>query len=338
VSRYRFSDSQEKDNISALVQRVKARKRGEYDSILGLSGGVDSSYIAFLAMCTKLKPLCVHFDNGWNSDVAVKNIRKIIDVTGFDLYTYVIDWKEFRDLQRSFIMAGVVDIEMLTDHAIFASLFRIGKERRISTVLSGTNFVTEHGMPRLWSWNKMDLTNIKDIQNRFGQLRIKSFPTMRNLSWLLMRQFGFGGVFEEPLNCINYSKSGAIRKLVEVFDWEDYGGKHYESIFTKFYQAYILPQKFLIDKRMVHYSALIRNKEITRVEACDMLKRPLYDAGELKRDKLFVLKKLGFSESEFDDIMKANPIPHDYYKSDVRMVQTLKSISVKMGIKSKLNA
>lgn len=316
IINYQFSKDDSEANLRNLAIKIKKGQRGEYDSILGLSGGVDSSYVAYLAQKMGLNPLCVHFDNGWNSDIAVKNIKNIIDVTGFDLYTYVIDWPEFRDLQRAFFKAGVVDIEMLTDHAIFASLFKIRKDHKISTVLSGTNYTTEHGMPRKWSWSKMDLKNIKAIQKQFGEMKIKSFPTMSTLYWLLMRQFNFGGTFEEPLNKINFRKGDAMRVLAKEFSWQYYGGKHYESVFTKFYQAYILPTKFGIDKRKMHLSGLIRNDELSREDALAEFNKSLYEVNELKRDKAFVLKKLGFSESEFDLMMLEKPIPHDFYATD----------------------
>jgi N-acetyl sugar amidotransferase len=320
---YTFTDEQERSNLERLASIIRKRKSGDYDSILGLSGGVDSSYVALLAMDMGLTPLCVHFDNGWNSDTAVKNIRKIIDVTGFDLYTYVIDWPEFRDLQRSFFKASVLDIEVLTDHAIFAALFKIRKKHGIKTVLSGTNYATEHGMPPSWLWNKMDLRNIKAIQKSFGEITIKSFPTMNTLSWLLMRKLKIGGIFEEPLNMVNYRKSLAMERLKSRFDWQYYGGKHYESTFTKFYQAYVLPTKFGIDKRKVHLSALIRNNEITREEALNELSEPSYNQKELQEDKRFILKKLGFSETEFEKIMSESPVPHDFYPSDAAYINPL---------------
>ena len=266
---YKFSDIEVENNLEQLKGRIRKRKTGEYDVIVGLSGGVDSSYVAYLANKLDLNALCVHFDNGWNSDVAVKNIRNIIDRTGYDLCTYVIDWSEFRDLQRAFLKASVIDIEMLSDHAIFASLYKIRKEHNIQTVLSGTNYNTEHGMPKEWVWPKMDLKNIKYIQKQFGAKSLKSFPTMSSFFWLLMRRFGVGGVYEEPLNLINYSKMHAMHELEKEFDWKYYGGKHYESVFTKFYQAYILPEKFGVDKRKVHLSCLIRNNEMTREEALE---------------------------------------------------------------------
>ena len=323
LPKYQFTVKEEKYNLDLLKNRLFAEKNGQYDSIIGLSGGVDSSYVAYLAWKMGLNPLCVHFDNGWNSEIAVQNIHKIIKTTGFDLETYVIDWPEFRDLQRSFFKASVIDIEMLTDQAIFASLFKIRKNNNIKIILSGTNYATEHGLPKSWLWMKMDTRNIRAIQKRFGSLKLKSFPTMNSLSWLLMKRFNLGGIFEEPLNIINFRKNDAMEVLRKVFAWKYYGGKHYESIFTKFYQAYVLPTKFGIDKRKVHYSALIRNNEITRDTAMSEVSQPLYNSHELDQDKSYVLKKLGFSEFEFEEIMKKKPVPHDFYPTDQSYIRLL---------------
>ncbi len=325
VSRYTFSEAEARENLASLKSRILRRRRGEYDALLGLSGGVDSSYLAKLAVDLDLNILCVHFDNGWNSKVAIRNIGKIIEKSNFDLITHVIDWSEFKDLQRSFFYSGVIDIEMLTDHAIFASMYRLAKKYKVKTILSGTNFRTEHGMPSAWVWNKMDYKNIKDIHQKFGRKKIKSFPTLSPYLWLLMKQFGLRANFEEPLNLINYEKFTAIRELREYFDWEDYGGKHHESEFTKFYQTYILPIKYGVDKRTVHLSDLIRNNEISRAEGAKELadiEFPVID----EKLKQYVVKKLGFTGEEFDGLMSLPPIPHSKYKTDVFFINRLKSI------------
>ncbi len=323
---YHFTLKQEEENIQNLKAVVKKRQKSDYDSIIGLSGGVDSSYVAYLAMKMGLNPLCVHFDNGWDSSVAVKNIHRIIDVTGFDLYTYVVNWSEFKDLQRSFIKSGVIDIEMLTDHGISVSIRRICKDKKITTILSGGNYLTEHGMPKAWAWPKMDGRNIKSIHNKYGRISPKPFPIVSNFSWMFGKYINFSCVSKFPLNMINYRKTDAMQKLESAFQWQYYGGKHYESIFTKFYQAYMLPLKFSVDKRKPHLSALIRNHEITRSEAINELNKPLYDKKELVRDSAFVLKKLGFTRSEFDTLMHQTPVPHDYYATDRVLLELLTSI------------
>lgn len=327
IHSYRFSDMESEKRIEKLIQKIKNSGKGKsYDSLIGLSGGVDSSYVAFLAHKWGLRPLAIHFDNGWNSEVSVSNIKKIVSKCGFDLETYVINWEEFRDLQRSFLKASVVDIEMVTDHAIFAAMFYYAKKYKIKHVLSGTNFVTEHGMPQGWTWRKTDVRNIKDIQKRFGTIKIKTFPFMGSLKFDIIRKLGLGFKYVEFLDNINYRKSEAIDVLKREFDWEYYGGKHYESVFTKFYQAYILPIKFGIDKRKVHWSCLVRNGEISREQALREIDKPLYEEIELKNDKEYVCKKLGFSKEEFDSIMKVKPLEHVFYSSDEGLVNIYRKI------------
>lgn len=318
---YSFTEQQASNNLESIFDKIKADRKGKYDSVIGLSGGVDSSYVAYLAYQGGLNPLCVHFDNGWNSEIAVANIKKIVDKCGFDLETYVINWPEFKDLQRSFFKAGVLDIEMLTDHAIMATMFAIRKQHNVKYVLSGVNIKTENGMPNTWLWRKQDLVNIKDIQKKFGTMPIKEFPTMSSLSFKLKKMLGWGGKYMEPLNNINYSKTEAMKTLKSEFGWQYYGGKHYESVFTKFYQAYILPTKFNVDKRKVHLSSLIRSGEITRHEALVELSKPLYADDELRRDRQYVLKKLNFSEDEFTNIMNEKPKRHTDYKSDEWLIK-----------------
>jgi N-acetyl sugar amidotransferase len=316
LPKFRFTPEQEKVALNRFSTEIKNSAKGHYHAIIGLSGGVDSSYVTHLAKSMGLNPLIVHFDNGWNSEKSVSNIKKIVDKCGFDLETYVINWPEFRDLQRSFFKAGVVDIEILSDHAIMATMFKLRRKHKIKYVLSGSNYVTEHGMPLAWLWRKQDLTNIKAIQKQFGTKPLKEFPTLSSIEFQFIKMFGWGGIYIEILNHINYSKKKALDVLVKEYGWEYYGGKHYESTFTKFYQAYVLPQKFTYDKRKVHLSALIRNGELKRDEALKELDKPAYDPEELKIDKTYVLKKLGFNETEFDKMMMEKPKEHLHYPSD----------------------
>jgi N-acetyl sugar amidotransferase len=314
----------ETEALDDMRKRIVRRSSGKpYDCVIGLSGGVDSSYIAYLAWKLKLKCLAVHFDNGWNTEVSVRNIKNIIETTGFDLHTYVIDWPEFRSLQRAFIKAGVIDIELVTDHAIFAAMYKLARDRKIKTILSGTNFATEHGMPRDWSWYKQDLRNIVAINQRFGDRKLKKFPMISSLKWQLMLRCHIGPSFEEPLDLVQYKKSRAIEVLKREFDWREYGGKHYESNFTKFYQGYILPRKFGCDKRLVHLSALIRNAELSRTEALALLKKDTIEKTELEELLNFVTKKLGFDKAEFERILAAEPVRHDVYPSSRNTVYRL---------------
>lgn len=324
--------SKHKDLIDTLLEKIK-NKKGKYDCLIGLSGGIDSSYVALLAKRWNLNPLCLHFDNGWNSDTAVQNIRKIIKHTGFDYETVVINWPEFKSLQRAYLKAGVIDIEALTDHAIFASMMRIARKEKIKIILSGTNYVTEHGMPESWSWNKLDLRNIKAIHKKHGDgKKLINYPSTTTLKWLFMRKFALGLKFLEPLNLIPYSKNSAMKELKEEFEWEYYGGKHYESTFTKFYQAHILPTKFGVDKRKVHLSALVRMGEISRSDALVELSQPIYSEQDLKRDFDFVAKKLDFSSTTLQTILDSEPVSHKKFNSDKSYIDLLIRIAKFFGV------
>ena len=323
-SNYVFSQEESKSRNAKLVQKVKnAGKNNEYDCLIGLSGGVDSSYVAVWAKENGLHPLAVHFDNGWNSEIAVSNIKSICEKLDIDLYTYVVNWEEFVDLQRSLIKASVVDIEIVTDNSHKAVSLDVAKKHNIKYALSGANFATESMMPPSWNWNKHDLTNLMAIHKIFGEKKIDSYKSLGQLKWFLMKNSNFGPKCLSPLNNLNYRKDKAMEILKEKVGWRYYGGKHYESVWTKFYQAYLLPQKFNIDKRKVHYSSLILNEEITREEAIKEVEKPLYAEIELANDKEYVLKKLKFSESEFDDIMKKTPLPHTHYASDYKTMKIM---------------
>ena len=318
--------------IDELFEKIKQKGQGQqYDCIVGLSGGVDSSYVAYLAKQYGLRPLCVHLDNGWNSELAVANIHNIVKTNGFDLYTHVIDWEEFKDLQRSFFKANVIDIEVLSDHAIFGVIMQLAKKYKIKSILSGANISTEHIMPRSWVHRKQDLTNIKDIQSKFGKVKIKSFPQVSTLSHVFSMYVLQYKVYK-PLNYIDYNKSEVKKFLIEKMGWRDYGGKHHESLFTKFYQAHILPVKFNVDKRKAHLSTLVASKQISRDQALEELKKPIYKAEELGPDFEFVCKKLEFSKDEMDAYLKAAPVSHYAYKSDQWIYDILSWVQKKFNL------
>ncbi len=321
------SNIQNSDNyFEQLKKQMSKEKKGEYDCIIGVSGGVDSSYTCLMAKRLNINALLIHFDNGWDSELAVSNIKKIVDKTGFDFNTYVINWPEFRDLQRSFFKASVVDIEMLTDHAIMASLYKLSSTAKTKNVFSGNNLQTEYGMPSSWIWNKRDWKNIKSIHKLFGEKKLKTFPVLGSWRWLLIQRLGLGMNHIEPLHYINYKKKDAIKELEDEYGWTELGGKHYESIFTKFYQAHILPVKFKIDKRKAHFSSLIRNGELTRDEALAGLEKSLYDDHELEQDTEYVIKKLGFSRIEFEEYLGAPPKKHSDYPSDQPLFDFIRKI------------
>lgn len=299
-----FFGKEAEEKLAAIVEKIKAAGKGhKYDCITGVSGGVDSTYLCLTAKRLGLNPLIVHFDNGWNSELAVKNIENIISKLGFDLYTFVVDWNEFKDLQLAYLKASVVDIEAITDHAIIGTLYRLAAEKDIKYVLSGYNIVTEGVLPSHWVWSKTDHANIKDIHKKFGTVPLKTFPlfTAKQKRFDMQRK-GIEVIY--LLNYIPYNKKQVKEAIASELGWRDYGGKHYESVFTRFYQGYILPVKFGIDKRKAHLSNLIFSGQLAKPEALEELKKPIYDPQQLKDDYEFVLKKLNLSPEEFENIMR----------------------------------
>lgn len=301
--------------LTSVVDQIKKDGKGKrYDVILGVSGGVDSSYLAVLAKKLGLRALLVHFDNGWNSELAVKNIENLVTRLGFDLYTLVVDWQEFKDLQLSYIKANVVDIEALTDHAISGTLLKLAKKEKVKYILSGNNIVTEAILPSDWIFNKADHINIRSIHKQFGTVPLKTFPIYPYYKRKLLNR---NIKFVELLNLVHYNKKEVKDVLKAELDWKDYGGKHFESVFTRFYQGFILSEKFGIDKRKAHLSTLICSGQITREEALKELEQEVYPDNLLKEDRIFVLKKLGMSEAEFVRYLSEEKRSHrdfDYFK------------------------
>ena len=313
--------------MGRILDQVKAAGEGRpYDCVVGLSGGVDSSWVLYIVRKHGLRPLVVHLDNGWNSELAVGNIENLVKRLGADLHTHVISWGEFRDLQLSYFKASVVDIEAVSDHAIFACLFRVAAAKGIRYVLNGTNLATEGFLPASWVHNKLDLTNLRSIHRAHGSVPLRTFPTMGVLrhGWYTR----FRGIRSIALlDHTIYVKSEAKKVLAAEVGWRDYGGKHYESVFTRFYQAYILPRKFGIDKRRSHFSTLICAGQMTREEALAELARPIADPSQMAVDREFVMKKLGFDEASFEAYMKAPPRSHFEYASHLKIRRALRPVA-----------
>lgn len=314
----RPNEEQRTKLLEESLRKIKeAGKNRPFDCILGLSGGVDSSYMAYLAKEWSLRPLIVHFDNGWNDELAVRNIEIIVKRLGFRLHTFVMNWPEFRDLQRAYFKASVLDLEIPTDHMIFGALHQIALEHKIKYVLSGNNFATEWLLPPSWYYSKFDLENIKGIHRVFGEVPMKHLPKLGAWQQLYYQRIKVMTDIK-ILELVPYKKTEAMQFLIDEFGWKYYGGKHYESVFTRFYQGYILPTKYGIDKRKAHLSNLICNGEITRTEALEELSKPTYDLDRQKADKRYVAKKLGWTEAEFDSILALPPRRHEEFGTDVR--------------------
>jgi N-acetyl sugar amidotransferase len=289
--------------LALLVDEIKRHGHGrDYDCIIGVSGGVDSSYVAVKASELGLRLLAIHVDNGWNSDKAVSNIKRILDPLHIDLSTKVLNWKEFRALQLAFLRASTPDSEIPTDHAILAAFFEASKRYHLGYCLSGINYRTEGIHVRAWSQGHVDSRYIRSVYQQFTGTQLVHFPLIPVTT--LVRNI----VLHRPRNVflldyLDYDKQAAKQLLTDKYGWEDYGGKHYESVYTRFYQGWILPHKFGYDKRRMHLSALVCSGQMTRAAALEEIATPPYPAEWVDPDRAFVAKKLGISVEEFTAIM-----------------------------------
>lgn len=313
-----FTQSSKSLKFQSLIDKIKTEgKRSKYDCLIGISGGADSSYIAYLAKVNNLRPLLVHFDYGWNTDAAISNIENLTKKLGFELYTYVIDWNIIRDLQRSYYRASVVDLDVPADHTIFGALFKVANKFGIKTILSGSNYQTEFTMPKSWNYLKTDLVNIKNIHNKFGNLTLKGVHTNGVVDQIL---YWLKGIRSIPiLYYVDYNQDKVFKLLENELGWKNYGSKHFENVYTRFFQGYVLPNKFGIDKRKAHLSNLIFSGQLSKHDALDQLKFPPYDVQLQLDDKEYIAKKLGFSSDEFDSILTQDNVEHSYYGTDYRL-------------------
>lgn len=321
-----ISGKERNTKLDSLIAEIKATGKGkQYDCIIGISGGVDSTYVAWLVKKFGLRPLAVHLDNGWNSELAVANIQKTLQKLDIDLYTHVIDWEEFRDLQLSFLKASTPDGEVPSDHAIFALLYKMANKYGLKHVISGTNVVTEAILPEKWGYGYFDWRYIKDVHKRFGKSKLTTYPHF-SLAKLGYYVFAKKIRMVSILNYVEYEKTVAMRVLQDELDWVYYGGKHYESIYTRFYQAYVLPRKFNIDKRKAHYSNLICSGQLSKEQALELMQEPVYPENLLQEDRTYVIKKLQISEAEFETIMSAPTLTFESYNTSHSLFERAKKI------------
>jgi N-acetyl sugar amidotransferase len=304
--------------ISEKIKNGGAGK--DFDCIIGISGGVDSSYLTYIAKeKLGLRPLIFHIDTGWNSQISTNNIQRLIDKMGLDLYTEVINWEEMKDLQLAFFKASVPHIDWPQDHAIFAALYKFAAKHKVKYVITGANYSTECiKNPMEWTYMGSDLVQLKDIHQKFGQHPLKSFP-LANILWHKVYLRYIKGIkVIKPLNYVPYVKEEATKFLVENFGWEKYPQKHFESRFTKFYEGYWLPKKFGYDTRRVQFSSLIVTKQMTREEALEKLKKPAYDENTIKQDFEYIATKLGITADELENYMNLPNKSYKDYKSQVK--------------------
>ena len=305
-----------KRRLDEIVAKIKAHGRGKkYDCITGVSGGVDSTMVIYTLNKLGLRPLIVHLDNGWNSELANENVKRILDILNIDLHTTVVDWEEFKDLQLSFLKASVPNAEIPTDHAINALLLNTAAKYKIKYIIGGGNVATEGILPQSWGYYCQDLRHLQAIHKRFGKIPIKTLPKLsltKFLYYVLVWKIRIIPI----LNYIDYKKSDAMKIIQKEFGWRYYGSKHYESIYTRFFQGYILPKKFGYDKRRAHLSCLICSGDITREDALAEMEKDPYSDNNLDEDEALVLKKLGVAAREFDRLMNLPVKSHSDYPSN----------------------
>jgi len=313
--------AQKQAELEVLVKKIKKEGKGKpYDCIVGVSGGVDSSWVLVKVVELGLRPLAVHMDNGWNSELAQNNIANLVGRLKVDLYTHVIDWTEYKKLMQSFFDADVIDVELLYDNAMLAVNFKLASKYSIKHILAGTNQATE-GMkiPTGWNWFKYDKKNIYDISKKFGGVNIKTMPTIGTFDYIYYRLFK-QITWHSILDLFDYNKSETLDVLEKHYGYKRYPYKHYESIFTRFYQGYILPKKFNVDKRIAHLATLVVSGQMSRNDALyDLTKIPYPSEHDLQDDINYFLKKMDWKIDDLNNYLGRKEVPHDYYSTEKGM-------------------
>ena len=313
-----FSGDEAQKRLFEHIDKIrKEGKNNKYDCLIGLSGGVDSSYLAYKCKEWNLRPLLFHVDGGWNTPQSAHNVQAIADYLGYPLERYVVNWDEMRDLHRSFLAAGVPNQDIPQDHLFFATLFKIAKKRGVRYWLSGSNYISESILPKAWGGYAMDAYHLKAIHNQFGTIRLRTYPILSFFEYCkYYTTLGKNCIYRiDLLNFLPYDPYKARIELQQACGWKDYGGKHGESIFTRFFQNYFLPQRFGFDKRKAHLSSLIIANQLSREEALNILQQTSYPSKLFEEDKKIILRKLGYTESEFENIMNAPLHKHSDYKN-----------------------
>lgn len=299
--------------LQKILRDIRERGKGkDYDCLVGLSGGRDSTYVAYLAKKLGLHPLAVHVDNGWDSELAVHNIHETVKALDLDLVTKVLDWEGFRKIQLAMLHSSTPDLELPTDHAIRATMLGMARKHKVHFILNGRNQSTEGIVPEEWSYGPLDWKYMNAVHKKFMGTRMRSYPhlTLPQYVWhtLVYRTKDIN-----ILDLVDYEKESATRVLIDELDWREYGDKHFESIWTRFFQGYILPKKFGYDKRRAHLSVLVLNGEITREEGLIMLQGKDYLRDQAEEDKAYAVKKFGLTASEFEQLMASpNKTFRDY--------------------------
>jgi N-acetyl sugar amidotransferase len=318
-------ESQREQQLKELVSAIKrAGRKSSYDCIIGVSGGVDSTYVALKVKELGLRPLAVDVDNGWDSELAVSNVEKTLSRLDLDLQTGVLDLREFYDLQRAFLLVSTPDPDTPSDHAIQATLWLYARRHNVN-IISGMNFATESISVKSWSYGHSDWHYVKDVHRRFGKRRLSTFPHygFPMLFWItVVRRIQIASI----LNYLDYDKALAVEELKERLDWVPYEGKHFESIFTRWSQGYLVPKKFGIEKRRGHLSDLINSGQLTRPEALSQLAEDYYPERLRRSDENLVKKKLELTDAQLSDILSATPGSFRDFRNSYSFAQTLRSM------------
>lgn len=327
---------EDNSTFKKMIDSIKSEsKNGKYDCILGISGGVDSCYTAYLLKKEGLNPLLVHLNNGWNTAISNGNVEKIKSALQLDLEEYSFDLTEFHELQRAFLRSHLLDLELPTDLGIPAVLHEAAKKHGIKYIVSGGNFSSEGILPTIWGYHSMkDMKLYKHIVKKYSKVSVHKTPT-----------FGLWDEFKYkffhkiktiyPLNTIAYNKDEARSFLNSEFGWEYYGGKHYESLYTGFWQAYMLPKKWNVDYRKATYSSLICSKQMTREEALELLKKPPFEADRIEKEKIEICEKLAISVAEFNTILEAKGLYYRDFPNNEKWIQFIHSTYKKLFKRNK---
>ena len=327
-----------RNELNKTIEKIKLKKKNKYDCLIGISGGVDSCFLAhFVKKELNLSPLVVHVDTGWNSIESVNNIEKIVDGLNLDLETIVIPWNEMRDLQLAFFKAQHPNLDIPQDHAIFSSLYKYAVKNKISYILNGGNFSTECiREPLEWAYHASDVRHIKHIHRKYGKIKLNAFPLCDIFTYKIYYRFFKNLKVLQPLNFIDYNKKNAMELLKNLYGWMKYEHKHYESRFTKFYEGYWLLKKFGYDKRKAHFSSLILTKQMTRKEAMDKLDYYPISDEEINNEFNFISQKLDISESKLKLIMQEKNKSFKDYKSSYFIIQFFVKLLRMLKLESRL--
>jgi N-acetyl sugar amidotransferase len=333
-------DEQGEKELAKLTKKIKKNGKGfDHDCLIGISGGVDSSYVAYVAKDKLgLNPLLFHVDAGWNSQVSVNNIQRLVDGLGLDLYTEVVDWSEMKDLQLAFFKAQVANIDIPQDLCFFSAMYNFAVKNGFKYILTGANYSTECVRePHEWgAYYPTDTRFVKDIHRRFGQRPLKSFPIVDIFKYKLYYRYIKGIMIVRPLNWLPYNKEDAIRELADRFGWQRYAQKHHESRFTRFVECFWLPKKFGYERRKAHLSSLVLTNQMTREEALERIAKPEIDEQTMVQEFEYVAKKLDLTVTELQELFKGENKTYRDYKNNMTLITWGTEVMRMLGLEKRV--